>query len=199
MGPLPPIPGCAVCHRERESSDHLCAACRARRDDAERGARAPEPKPRRKSKRIPIDVPIEAFYPPGEVPKEARIAEARRLVSNFKAPPLARDDDYLAFVREQPCCACGKSNEPSEAHHFGPRGMGERCSDYFAVPVCVKCHRQFHDEGKIECEMLMQRVRDHALSEDPPFWLARLVTEHAFYLAQSTLQERWRAMTPEDT
>lgn len=144
---------------------------------------------RRKSIRVQIDGPVK------EAPKTTRLETARAIVTNFKAAPKARDEEYLGFVRTYPCCACGKSSAQSEAHHFGPRGMGEKCSDYFAVPLCATCHRCFHDEGKIECEVLMQRVRDHALADDPPHWLARLVTEHAFHLAQATLLEAWIAKT----
>ncbi len=65
-----------------------------------------------------------------------------------KPPKPARDARYLAYVREYVCCACG-AKTPSEAHHFGPRGMSQKCSDYYAVPLCTACHRHFHDKGVV--------------------------------------------------
>lgn len=56
---------------------------------------------------------------------------------------------YLAFVREQDCCWCQHA-APSDAHHFGPRGIGQKADDLHAVPLCTKCHRYFHDHGTFE-------------------------------------------------
>lgn len=63
-----------------------------------------------------------------------------------KANPLI-DLSYLAWLREQPCCACGR--QPlSQAAHTGARfvagksatGMGQKTDDKDAVPFCVWCH-----------------------------------------------------------
>lgn len=49
----------------------------------------------------------------------------------------ARDDAYLAWVRERPCLVCGRA--PCDPHHQAERGhgaMGLKPSDYRAVPLC---------------------------------------------------------------
>lgn len=63
-----------------------------------------------------------------------------------KVPPL-RVAEFLDFVRAQPCIICGVG--PSEPHHFGPRGMGQKTDDLRAVPLCTSCHRAWHDRGEI--------------------------------------------------
>jgi hypothetical protein len=70
-----------------------------------------------------------------------------------KPPKPMRDAAYLAFVRERDCCARDgvftSCDGPIEAHHFGPRGMGQKADDWYAVPLCQYCHRHFHDHGQL--------------------------------------------------
>ncbi len=58
----------------------------------------------------------------------------------YKAEKPVRDPQYLKFLRKLPCILCF-SSRTVEAAHFGDRGMGQRSSDYDALPLCVKCHR----------------------------------------------------------
>lgn len=53
---------------------------------------------------------------------------------------------YLAHVRERSCCICGKPG-PSDPHHYGPRGMGQKTDDLRTVPLCRGCHDAFHATG----------------------------------------------------
>lgn len=57
----------------------------------------------------------------------------------------ARAPHYLAFVRGLDCAFCG-APAPSEAHHFGPRAVGQKTDDYRTVPACQKCHAAKHDK-----------------------------------------------------
>ncbi len=60
-----------------------------------------------------------------------------------------RSENYLEHVRVRPCCVCGAPG-PSEPHHFGPRGVGQKCSDLRTVPLCSAlngCHDQFHQSA----------------------------------------------------
>jgi hypothetical protein len=57
--------------------------------------------------------------------------------------------DHLAFVRQLPCCVCGRDAEP---HHLlrvpgGKRGMGKRNDDCWAIPLCRPCHSGLHLNG----------------------------------------------------
>lgn len=69
----------------------------------------------------------------------------------------ARDDDYKAFIRRQPCCACGVT--PAQAAHTGrDGGMSQKSSDYSCVPLCHGCHTTgasaYHRVGRQEFERL---------------------------------------------
>lgn len=55
----------------------------------------------------------------------------------------ARSRRYLDFVGEQPCCCCGV-DAPSDPHHAGRRGVGQKATDYSAVPLCRRCHDGLH-------------------------------------------------------
>ena len=66
------------------------------------------------------------------------------------------DAKYLARVRELACvlgdvvpckpqCAACQCNGPTEAHHAGRRGVGQKCADSEAVPMCRNHHRQLTD------------------------------------------------------
>lgn len=104
--------------------------------------------------------------PPGIRPSFEAIINAATL----------RDPDHLSFVREFPCAACS-APAPSQAHHFGPRGMGEKTDDTRTVPLCGACHDGFHTTGRLR---IGGRV------------LFRLETERLFYLAQVDVCTAWR-------
>ena len=57
-------------------------------------------------------------------------------------PP--RSSPYLAWIRTLPCIVCG-STRGIEASHTGPHGLGQKSSDYSAVPLCIKHHRTGRD------------------------------------------------------
>jgi hypothetical protein len=72
--------------------------------------------------------------------------------------PRQRDDDYLAYIRQQRCCICG-NNTTVEAAHLrvlsigdGKRqtGMGEKSSDKWALPLCNRHHREQHEMSERE-------------------------------------------------
>jgi len=68
----------------------------------------------------------------------------------FKPQPKplkpARSGKYLDYVRALPCCSCG-ARGPSDPHHYGPRGVGQKTDDTRTVPLCRRCHDVFHDSG----------------------------------------------------
>lgn len=58
----------------------------------------------------------------------------------------ARDPAYLAWVRSLPCLLAGLGCEGAvEAHHAGRRGLGQKCPDREAVPLCRRHHRDLTD------------------------------------------------------
>lgn len=61
---------------------------------------------------------------------------------------VLEDEEHLQFVRGLSCCACGVP-PPSDPHHYGPRGMGQKTHDLLVVPFCRACHDAFHASRRI--------------------------------------------------
>lgn len=55
-----------------------------------------------------------------------------------------RSKKFLAYVRTLPCCICGRT-ETVVAHHVEGGGVGMKCSDALAIPLCF--HHHVGDEG----------------------------------------------------
>lgn len=86
-----------------------------------------------------------AKRPPAQARIAARPGPPRRTSAD-------RDEDFKAFIRTLPCCACGKP-APSEAAHTGSNGgMAMKADDTSSVPLCAECHRTgplaYHVIGK---------------------------------------------------
>ena len=85
-----------------------------------------------------------------------------------------RDKQHLRFVAKQPCLVCGR--EPCDPHHLRfaqPRGLGQKVSDEFTVPLCRAHHRELHRAGKESDWWARSRSRAHqpraqALAGNPP-------------------------------
>ena len=90
---------------------------------------------------------------------------------------MAREDPaYLEWLREQPCCACGKWGW-STPHHKTGAGMGKRAHDHEAMPLCVGCHKDLHEfSGRFALMGQLSRadwqdtqIREHrAMYQDGP-------------------------------
>ena len=79
------------------------------------------------------------------VPRVPNIGRGRA-----RAVPKAPTTSYpkhLELVRTLPCCICSKPG-PSDPHHFGPRGMGQKTDDRRTVPICRPHHDEFHTTGR---------------------------------------------------
>lgn len=60
-----------------------------------------------------------------------------------------RSKPYLAHVRQFPCCVCGYPD--TEAHHIRfshTAGTGHKPGDVWAIPLCPKHHREWHQNGQ---------------------------------------------------
>jgi hypothetical protein len=79
-----------------------------------------------------------------------RRVRVRKLVQEHRAPDRgpARSEKYLAFIRAMPCAGCANPG-PSDPHHYGSRGVGQKASDFSVVPLCRKCHDHFHDHAEL--------------------------------------------------
>jgi ERF superfamily protein len=64
-------------------------------------------------------------------------------------PRRVRDKTHLRFVSRQPCLICGR--QPCDPHHLRfaqSRGLGQKVSDEFTVPLCRTHHRELHRARK---------------------------------------------------
>jgi len=63
-----------------------------------------------------------------------------------------RDRDFLSWAKEQRgyCCLCRRISGvlvyADELHHWGEKGMGQKCHDYEIARLCRPCHEQ--QQGK---------------------------------------------------
>lgn len=61
------------------------------------------------------------------------------------APVANEDSKHLAWVRSLPCACCEAPGPSQPHHHTHFRGAGQRAHDRYAMPLCWRCHRDFHD------------------------------------------------------
>lgn len=78
----------------------------------------------------------------------------------------ARSEEYLDYIRRKPCWVCQGNSEP---HHTGERGVGQKGSDFSAMPLCTKHHRECHDMGKDTFQERYEVVLAEAVAK----WLVR--------------------------
>ena len=80
-------------------------------------------------------------------------------VPAFPKPARLKNPAYLAWVRRQPCIACGAT---SQAHHTVTKGAGG--SDYRTVPLCWMHHADLHGQGeKYFEEEYMVDIKDEVI------------------------------------
>jgi len=101
-----------------------------------------------------------------------------------KYPPI-RDEAYKRFVRDLPCCICYDPNvtwwwnspRAGECHHYGRKGMGQKCSDDHTVPICHNHHmviespkmsaKRFQKKYHVDFEKLGKMYRKLYCKVDP--------------------------------
>lgn len=65
-----------------------------------------------------------------------------------------RSPEYLAWIRTLPCAVCRRrlGVEASHTNALGPRGFGQKSSDFSAIPLCFWHHRghpdSYHGTGE---------------------------------------------------
>lgn len=74
------------------------------------------------------------------------------MVTRKKTKQAQREGDapWLGWIRSLPCCSCG-ARPPNHPHHATGGGMGRKSHDRETMPLCFRCHRDFHDgNGKFD-------------------------------------------------
>lgn len=86
-----------------------------------------------------------------------RVAFSIGSVMRYRPNLPARDRGYLEFIRRFPCIGCGATYW-IEAMHTGPHGLGQKASDFDALPGCRACHRTgpqaLHRIGPVDFQTL---------------------------------------------
>lgn len=94
----------------------------------------------------------------------ARIA--RPTVARMGRVREGDDPKYLTAIRQLPSCVSGK--RPCEAHHLlhvdGPKGVGRKNEDRYAVPLTADEHRLVHSKGDDEAALMELGVDARALT-----------------------------------
>jgi len=88
-----------------------------------------------------------------------------------RAPQRQTDEDYVDWIRDQPCLVCRRPG--SDPAHLDTRGSGG--SDLTCVPLCRRHHREqednplskFEDEYHINLWRCSHRLLRRYLSDQP--------------------------------
>jgi hypothetical protein len=93
------------------------------------------------------DLPRAEFDPP--TANEETRSRIDKSALALPEPKRLRDKQHLRFVAKQPCLVCGR--EPCDPHHLRfaqARGLAQKVSDEFTVPLCRAHHRELHRAAK---------------------------------------------------
>jgi len=102
----------------------------------------------------------------------------------------SRSVAYLQHVRQHDCCNCGAPG-PSDPDHVGPRGVGQKTSDYNCVPLCRPCHRRRTDKN-----VLPEADKNFG---GPAFDRTRSDTELIILRAQVQMLREWAEKNEKET
>jgi hypothetical protein len=94
------------------------------------------------------------------------------------APKRHRSKVHLRLVASHPCLVCGR--QPCDAHHLRhaqPRGLGQKVSDEYTVPLCRIHHREVH--GKSQEAAWWKTLRIDPLKIASDLWQQTISRDHA--------------------
>lgn len=119
--------------------------------------------------------------------------------------------EWLALVRKLPCCNCGE-RAPSDAHHEGKKGVGQKCRDTRTAPLCRRCHDIYTDTNCLPRPEVggllsrdaslsilhgaMIRIFDRVLDEMPSELRVELVSAALARMERGPLVRVLRAVAP---
>jgi hypothetical protein len=92
-------------------------------------------------------VPLRRSVPlPRGRPPKRRVPVRKMRLRPRRGPD--RSPDYLAWMRTLPCIVCSRVSggatviEAAHTNVLGPRGIGQKSSDFSAIPLCAAHHRE---------------------------------------------------------
>jgi hypothetical protein len=94
-------------------------------------------------RRVPLrrSVPLQRGLPP-----KRRVPVRKKRFQPRRGPE--RSPEYLAWIRTLGCAVCSRVSggatviEAAHTNVLGPRGIGQKTSDFSAVPLCSGHHRE---------------------------------------------------------
>jgi hypothetical protein len=99
------------------------------------------------------------------LPPQRRVPVREKRVQPRRGPD--RCPEYLAWIRTLGCAVCARVTggatviEAAHTNALGPRGLGQKTSDFSAIPLCSGHHREnldsYHRLGETEF------VREHGI------------------------------------
>lgn len=102
------------------------------------------------------------------MPKSALLAAVRESGNSSAGRKTGRsrhtgkDPEYLRFIRSQPCLICSRRGliqlSETNAHHHGPRGLGQKVPDRHTLPLC---HVEHHQYGKESVHVMGRRWAEY--------------------------------------
>ena len=122
-------------------------------------------------------VPLQRGLPP-----KRRVPVRKKRFQPRRGPE--RSPEYLAWIRTLPCAICSRVSgratviEAAHTNALGRRGMGQKTSDFSAIPLCAAHHREnldsYHVLGEqgfshkhgIDLKELVLRLRSRFWQQD---------------------------------
>jgi hypothetical protein len=92
-------------------------------------------------------VPLRRSVPlPRSLPPERRVPVRKMRLRPWRGPD--RRPEYLAWIRMLPCVVCSRVSggtttfEAAHTNALGVRGLGQKTTDFSAIPLCAAHHRE---------------------------------------------------------
>jgi len=119
--------------------------------------------------------------PRGEPPKR-RVPVRKKRFQPRRGPD--RSPEYLAWIRTLGCIVCARVSggttiiEAAHTNVLGPRGLGQKASDFSAIPLCAAHHREnldsyhvlgekeFSHKHKIDLKEVVARLQSRFWQRD---------------------------------
>ena len=128
-------------------------------------------------------VPLRRSVPlPRGLPPKRRVPVRKMRLRPRRGPD--RSPDYLAWIRTLGCAVCSRVSggatviEAAHTNVLGPRGLGQKTSDFSAIPLCSGHHREnwdsyhvlgekkFSHTHRIDLQNLLLRLQDRFWHQD---------------------------------
>ena len=139
------------------------------------------------TRRVPLrrSAPLQRGLPP-----ERRVAVRPKRFQPRRGPD--RCPDYLAWIRTLGCAVCSRVGggatviEAAHTNVLGPRGLGQKTSDFSAIPLCSGHHRENLDSYHLLGEKAFSHTHGIDLQElvlrlQSRFWQRDLAASRAVH------------------